>query len=286
MDCDDTNLPAFDCNIGDMEPNASVTITVYGWIDTSLDPLELPWVSIENQACANTDPTQLDPNQSNNCDTARTKLGTGATRTIGWWSTHPDGLNACLIASGDMIDLGFLTIQAEGADDDIDATVSTDPFAKGKYKSSLMTALPVGDDDGAVSTAIEMAKGMMNASVSHWGDRTQRSHIGQARVKAAKQLTGAWCNETLFGSVFGNFLGGWGDIRLIMAGEAYLLDGTLETCFGACPKTKLQAVIQTINQIGSAADLFNNSGDDLDIPFPSGAANPHAPEDDPTDPFD
>ena len=180
----------------------------------------------------------------------------------------------------------FLTMRTEAFDNEIDATVRTDPSAKGKYKSSLMTAITVGDADSAVSTAIEMAKGMMNASVSHWGDRTQRSHIGQARVKAAKQLTGAWCNETLFGSVFGNFLGGWGDIRLIMAGEAYLLDGTLEDCGGECPKTKLQAVIQSINQIGSAADLFNNSGDDLDIPESYGPANPHAPEDDPTDPFD
>ena len=30
--------------------------------------------------------------------------------------------------------------------------------------------------------------------------------------------------------------------------------------------------------------LFNNSGDDLQIPFPPGPADPKAPENDPTDP--
>ena len=285
--CDDTNLQDFDCGLGDMAAGASVTITVYGWIDTALEPLELPWMTIENQACANTTPPELDPDQSNNCDTAKTRLGTGATRTIGWWSTHPDGLNACIVASGDMIDLGFLTIKEEVADDEIDATVSTDPGAKGKNKSSLMTALSVGDDDSTPSSAIVMAKGMMNANVAHWGDGTKRSQIGQARVKAAKQLTGAWCNEILFGSVFGHFLGSWDDIRLIMAGQAYIDGETFINCGGACQIPQdLNAVIQSINMLGGAADAFNNSGDALDIPFPPGPANPHAPENDPADPFD
>ena len=152
-----------------------------------------------------------------------------------------------------------------------------------------MTAIVIADDDDAPSSAIVMAKGMMNAKVSHWGDRTQRSHIGQARVKAAKQLTGAWCNETLFGSVFGNFLGGWDAIYLIMAGQAYIDGDVLVNCEGVggeCSKQQLDAVIQSINAVGGAADLFNNSGDDLDIPFPPGPADPHAEENDPTDPAD
>ena len=147
-----------------------------------------------------------------------------------------------------------------------------------------MTALVIDDDDDVASSAIVMAKGMMNANVSHWGDKTQRSHIGQARVKAAKQLTGAWCNETLFGSVFGSFLGGWDAIYLIMAGQAYIDDDVLVECGGECLKQQLSAVIRSINAVGGAADLFNNSGDDLDIPFPPGRADPHAEENDPTDP--
>jgi uncharacterized repeat protein (TIGR01451 family) len=282
--CNDINLPAFDCNIGDMNPGTSVTITVYGEIDP--DVFDLPWVTIDNQACANTTPPELDPDHSNNCDDAKTKLGTGATRTIGWWSTHPDGLQACLDASSDEIELGFLTIRTEGADGEVDATVSTDQDAKGKHKSSLMTAMVMDDDDTDPSEAIVMAKGMMNANVAHWGDGTQRSHIGQARVKAAKQLTAAWCNETMFGSVFGNILGGWDTVYLIMAGQAYMDGDTFMDCGGECSKTKLNAVIQSINLVGGAADLFNNSGDDLDIPFPPGPADPHAVENDPTDPFD
>jgi len=139
--CDDTSLPAFDCDIGDMDPSTSVTITVVGEIDPG--EFDFPWTIVTNQACANTDPVNLDPKTSNNCDDAKTRLGTGATRTIGWWSTHPDGLHACLDESGGTINLGFLVIQTEGGDDAIDATVSTDPSKKGKFKSSLMTAFPM-----------------------------------------------------------------------------------------------------------------------------------------------
>jgi len=128
---------------------------------------------------------------------------------------------------------------------------------------------------------------MMNANVAHWGDGIKRSLLGQARVKAARQLTGAWCNETLFGSSFGNFLGGWDAIYLIMSGRAYMLGDQLYKCPGACLMPKdLKDVVNSINLIGGAADLFNNSGDDLPIPFPPGPADPKAPENDPTDPAD
>jgi uncharacterized repeat protein (TIGR01451 family) len=284
VSCDDTNLPAFTCDIGDMASGSSVTITVFGEIDPGA--FSFPWVIIDNEACANTDPVGLDPRLSNNCDSDRTRLGTGATRTIGWWSTHPDGLNACLDESDDEINLGFLTIKGEGVDGDIDATISTDTTARGKFKSSLMTAEVMDDDDDLAVTAPVMAKGMMNASVAHWSDGTRRSHIGQARVKAAKQLTAAWCNETMFGSVFGNFLGGWNAIYLIMDGKAYRDGDVLMDCGGECPRSRLNDVIQSINLIGSAADLYNNSGDDQPISFPPGPANPKAPENDPTDPAD
>ena len=71
-----------------------------------------------------------------------------------------------------------------------------------------------------------------------------------------------------------------------MAGEAYLDGLTVIDCGGPCDKQDLQKVIASIKFIGSIADLFNNDGDDLPIPLPSEPADPHADEDDPTDPFD
>lgn len=113
------------CDVGDIAPAETVTIDVYGELDVS--GLQLPWQRITNQVCANTTPPRLDPDGSNNCAQAGTWVSTGPTRTIDWWSTHPNGLQACLDDSGGSIDLGFLAIEDETADGEIDATVSTDP---------------------------------------------------------------------------------------------------------------------------------------------------------------
>ena len=85
------------------------------------------WRQITNEACANTDPVKLDPDLGNNCDDATTTISTGPTRTIGWWGNHPNGIAACLDASGGSIDLGFLVLRDEIVGDELDATVSTDP---------------------------------------------------------------------------------------------------------------------------------------------------------------
>ncbi|MFC1797437.1 DUF11 domain-containing protein [Pseudomonadota bacterium] len=272
------------CSLGDIAAGATIEVQVTGEIDvTMFDP---PWQRLTNQACANTDPVRLDPIRSNNCDNASTQISTGPTRTIGWWSTHPNGLAACVAASSGEIDLGFLTIMTETFDNEIDATVSTNPGAKGKHKSSLVTPKLLKDLDSDATVAEEMAKGMLNARTARWRDGTKRSHIGQARVNTAKQLTAAWCNEVTFGSEFDFYYLGWNNIRLIMNGEAYLQGGGVKTCDGLPCTGHLNQVIQSIKLIGGVADLFNNAGDDLDNGLPSERAYPKAPQDDPTDPTD
>jgi hypothetical protein len=58
------------------------------------------------------------------------------------------------------------------------------------------------------------------------------------------------------------------------------------SCIGTNGKPDLDLIIASINAVGGVADMFNNSGDALPNGFPSAAADPHAPEDDPTDPTD
>jgi hypothetical protein len=272
------------CSLGDIAAGVTVEIEVTGEIDVTL--FDLPWQRLTNQACANTDPVRLDPDRSNNCDSTTTQISTGPTRTIGWWSTHPNGLAACVAASSGEIDLGFLTIMTETADNEIDATVSTNPGAKGKHKSSLITPKLMKDLDNDATVAEVMAKGMLNARTASWRDGTKRSHIGQARVNTAKQLTAAWCNEVTFGSEFDFYYLGWDNIRLIMNGEAYLQGDNVKTCGGLPCEGHLNQVIQSIKLIGGVADIFNNAGDDLDNGLPSERAYPKAPQDDPTDPTD
>lgn len=280
----DSSTHSLDCALGDIAAGATVEVQVFGEIDVS--SLGLPWLKLTNQACASTDPVRLDPDSSNNCDSATTQISTGPTRTIGWWSTHPNGLEACLVASSGEIDLGFLTIRTEAFDNDVDATVSTDTKAKGKQKSSLITPILLKDLDSDATSAEVMAKGMLNARTASWLDGTKRSHIGQARIIAAKQLTAAWCNEVTFGSEFDFYYLGWDNIRLIMNGEAYLQGDTVKDCGGLPCEGHLNQVIQSIKSIGGVADLFNNAGDDLPNGLPSERAYPKSPQDDPTDPTD
>jgi len=294
-----------DCFIGDMNPGAVALIHVIG----EIDPLEFefPWQSVTNQACANPDPAQMDPDPSNNCDQATTDISTGPTRTIGYWGTHPHALNACMDLGP--VALGFLTIESEKADNDIDATISTSsnkgvfqkpplsaftrnhsiskaPARAKEDSTSLMKAIVIYDEDSTAESANHMAKGLINANPANWKNKVKRSPIDQARVKAARQLTAAWCNEELFDSLFAEYLGGWDLIRMIMAGEAYFNGDGVVYCGGTCPDSALNEVIDSINYIAFVADLFNNSGDSLPIPLPSEPADPHAPEDDPTDPSD
>lgn len=284
--CDDSNLPTLICNVGDLALGESVTINVFGQIDTN--SFELPWGRITNEACANTDPAQLDPNPSNNCDDAVTSFGTGPARSAGYWGTHPDALGWC--TDRDDINLGYMTIPSIGerADDEVDAYISTDVNANGKWASSMMIAQPRGDNDLIAATAVEMAKGGINYN-RRWNDGTQRSYLDAARAKASRQVIAAWCNEQM-GSSFAVWLDGWEAVQSILAGRGYLDNGVYVSCAGYCPSTPtmLRQVVDSMDYLAWAADQYNNSGHHLPMPdeVPQGPADPHYPQTDPTDPTD
>ena len=310
------NGSMLECFIGDMAVNEEVVIHVYGEIDPSIFPF--PWMTVTNLACANPVPPTMDPDPSNNCDTAKTDITTGPTHTIGYWGTHPHALNACMDLGP--VDLGFLTLRNEKDDNEIDATISTGigpqlggggggggfrvkslvvgkstgggvtldkpPVGGGPRGDSLMQAMLYPDFDTSAESVYHLAKGLINANPAKWKNHYKRSDMDQARVKAARQLTAAWCNEELAGAIFAGFFLGWDNIRAIMAGEAYLDGLTVISCGGVCDDSLLPEVIASIEYIATVADLFNNSGGDLPFPFPPAPADPHAPEDDPTDPSD
>jgi hypothetical protein len=126
--CDISGAPLISCYLGDMKSE-----TLY--LSVEIDPgvFEFPWGTITNTACANTNPAQLDPDASNNCDSASTRLATGATHTIGYWKTHETALSMCTGTYDGQelpIDLGFITLRSETYSGEIDATVSTDPDAR------------------------------------------------------------------------------------------------------------------------------------------------------------
>lgn len=91
---------------------------------------------------------------------AGTDAGTGATRTIGYYMTHPAALTACLDAAGGSIDLGYLT-------------VDTTAEALG-----ILWASPAKYENSTV----------------------HRSEWDQKAIITAKQLLGAICNSELFGT--------------------------------------------------------------------------------------
>jgi hypothetical protein len=163
-----------------------------------------------------------------------------------------------------------------------------DPDAKGKLKSSMITAeVPANInayvDEHAISPIDIMTRGLLGANVSSWSDGTPRSALGQARTKTSRQLIAAWCNEQVLGSKFAKHFLSWEKIRAIMVGEAYLSAGVVVGCDGPC-ETRVRDVIDSITELNRVADEFNNSGLDLEDGLPQEPANTKAPKDDPTDP--
>lgn len=283
--CDASSLPTLTCNVGDIAVGGSVTINVTGQIDTSV--FELPWGSLTNEACANPAPTQLDPNPGNNCDDATTSYGTGPARSAGYWGTHPDALGWC--TDQGPVRLGYIDIVDELDDDEVDAMISTDVSVSGKWSSSMMAAQPFGDSDAIAARAVQMAKGLILSDHVKWTNGQQRSVLDQARTKASRQLTAAWCNEQI-GSSFAVHVGGWPTIWSIMSGQGYLDDGVFVSCGGYCTENTamLRKVIASMDWLNYVGNEYNNSGHHLPLPdeVPQGQADPHYPDTDPTDPTD
>jgi uncharacterized repeat protein (TIGR01451 family) len=177
------------CALGTLEPGESVEITIRGTVDVSFGQLH-------NRACATTTSPELDT--SDNCDEIDTKVAPGETRSQGFFGNHPQAVDLCLQASGGSIDLGFVYVADESADDEIDATVG-------------------GDDDCDVESGLELTMGLLNAASTRLNDGTRRSNLDSARMSAAKQAVTAWCNETLLGTNGGL---DWDAIRATLAGSS------------------------------------------------------------------
>ncbi len=193
---------AVSCALGTLEPGESVSITIHGTVDIFFGQLH-------NQGCATTTSPELDT--SDNCDDIDTKVAPGETRSQGFYGNHPQAVELCLEASGGSIDLGFVYVADESADDEIDATVG-------------------GDDDCDVESGLELTMGLLNASSTRLNDGTRRSNLDSARMTAAKQAVTAWCNETLLETNGGL---DWDAIRATLAGSSIgainALQGLLNT---------------------------------------------------------
>ena len=277
----DNVLHSISCDLGDVDTgNANaVTITIMAEL---VQPAPIFGI-FENLACADvTGVTTPDIDTSNNCDTHKTRIVPGATRTIGFWQNHPDHLGQCLaldqntieleraldgscgsdtLTTANGINLGYVQIADEACDDELDARVSTELTGNGKgHAKSLVNPVSSADADSDTETALELGLGVLKAVPSHWEDGTKRSRLDAARTTAGRQVLAAICNATLLDALRPNFL-----------------DTYIEVLLGDD--------IDAILALSGNSDLYNNSGDDEPIGI-SGSADPFANNDDPSDPSD
>ena len=277
----DNVLHSLSCDVGDVDTgNANaVTITIMAEL---VQPAPI-FGTFENLACADvTGVTTPDTDMSNNCDTHKTRIVPGATRTIGFWQNHPDHLGQCLAldentlqleraaedscGSGYLdtvngIDLGYVQIANEACDDELDARVSTELTGNGKGQAkSLVDPVSSPDADNDVETAVELGLGVLKAVPSHWTDGTKRSRLDAARTTAGRQVLATVCNVSLLDALRPDFL-----------------DTYIEVLLGDD--------IDAILSLSGNSDLYNNSGDNEPIGIP-GSADPFANNDDPSDPSD
>ncbi len=112
------------------------------------------------------------------CAHAAISCGTGATRTIGYYATHPAMISQCLAALGGTIDLGFVQLRNEIADNDVDV-----------------------DIDNRVETGLLLSLGMLKAKIPKLSNGQQRTALNKARMQAGQQMVAAICNNALTGAV-------------------------------------------------------------------------------------
>jgi uncharacterized repeat protein (TIGR01451 family) len=121
--------------------------------------------------------TDDDRDLANNTATSLATVQSGATRTVAFWASHPDAVAQCLAADGGAIDLGFVLLTDEMADDDIDV-----------------------DDDSSVEDGLSMTLGVLSADPSQWQDGTERSELDATRLRTGRQVLAAHCSALLFGT--------------------------------------------------------------------------------------
>jgi uncharacterized repeat protein (TIGR01451 family) len=172
------------CALGEVPPAGTATILIFARAEIAIGALV-------NTASATSDTP--DRNPSNNSSTVRTLVAPGATRTIGFYGTHPSFVAWCIDVNGGAIDLGFTRVADESVDDEIDR-----------------------DRDRDRETALELAMGVLNANVSRLIDKTKRTPLDQARMQSGRQVLVALCNASLLG----------GEPGFDLAGAPAILAGT------------------------------------------------------------
>lgn len=158
------------CALGDLGPGESATII--------LDTLSVvPSCSVTNTAVV--DNNTLETNYADNASSATTQIIPvgGSTRTYSFYANHPSLVSQCLAANAGSINLGFITVQDESADDQIDV-----------------------DGDNTAETGLALAMGVLNANYTKYKTNAVRPFVQRERMKAARHLLAAICNSTLLGT--------------------------------------------------------------------------------------
>ncbi len=150
------------CALGNLAVGATDTITV----NVSVTALT---GTITNTATVTS--TTPDSDSSNNTSSTTTQITNGgATRTQGFYSTHPNFLQACLTSLGGTMNIGWFVI--------------------GNY-----------DAGGPVNnTPLAYAEGVLNANIAKYVNGVHRSSLEHDKMIAAQQLVAAICNANYLGT--------------------------------------------------------------------------------------
>jgi uncharacterized repeat protein (TIGR01451 family) len=206
------------CKLADMAPGASATITVNVTASAA--------GTVTNTAVVSS--SSIDSDLSDNTSSATTSIiGQGATRTQGFYSTHPSMTQACLTSLGGTMDLGFLKLRDELYDNEIDG------------------ALHGPDKDSRKETGISMVMGILNGNVSHYTNNAKRPALEQAQMQAAQQLVAAICNARYLGTTPNFDLNGM--VQAMKSGNSALI-------------LSYAAQADAFNQSGDAINLAVSSG--------------------------
>lgn len=156
------------CSLGDLAPGETATITV----ETEVG---IGFGTLTNTATAST--ATPESNLADNSASASTVIAS-ATRTIGFYGTHPIFTEQCLVANGGLVDLGYVKVGNEAMDNQFDV-----------------------DSDTRIEKGLNLMLGVLNANVAKFRDGSKRSALQSARAQAGRQVLAAICNASLLGAI-------------------------------------------------------------------------------------
>ena len=159
-------------NLGALAPGASTSYVAA--------PMPASATGTETAGVTGTDPYGHPVSSSDSAVvTVLVTQKSGATRTIGFYSTHPRAVAACLARNDNAINLGWLPLRDERYDNEIDAGGAGNG----------------ADRDSRVETAMSLAMGILKANVAKWTNGQKRGSLEKARMQASQQVLAAICNS-------------------------------------------------------------------------------------------